>query len=45
MAVIFILTEKIESLYLIFIIIALCIINKLDIVTGCLTLNQNYQPI
>ena len=45
MAVIFILTGKIESLYLIFIIIALCIINKLDIVTGCLTLNQNYQPI
>ena len=45
MAVIFILTGKIESLYLIFIIIALCIINKLAIVTGCLTFHQNYQPI
>ena len=45
MAVIFILTGKIESSYLIVIIIALCIINKLDIVTGCLTFHQNYQPI
>ena len=45
MAVIFILTGKIESLYLIFIIIALCIINKLDIVTGRLTFHQNYQLI